>query len=341
VARRAYDQQVYGDISSIQAMGFSWYNGLNFGIERRFSRGYAYQFFYDVGNAMEAVDSISHVNQYMPGKVPTDPAERLRLLNYRRETAVPTGSGGVGTPRHRVRWNWLADLPFGRGKKIGSNVSGVVDKFIGGWQVAGIGYLVSRYWTLPTSYYETTGNPIEIYGYKYPIEDCTSGTCYPGYLWWNGYISPHQINSHAADGKPNGIMGVPADYKPAGQYLIPYGQTAPAAFAPSNTNMSSYWNTNTIWIPLSNGSVQRTSYDPGVHPWRNQVLYGPLQWFQDASLFKFINFTEKVRLRINVDVFNVLNHPNNPASPGANGVLSTRNSHNDARMTQLSLRLTW
>jgi hypothetical protein len=38
----------------------------------------------------------------------------LRFLNYRRETAVPTGSGGVGTPRHRVRWNWLADLPFGR-----------------------------------------------------------------------------------------------------------------------------------------------------------------------------------------------------------------------------------
>ena len=52
----------------------------------------------------------------------------------------------------------------------------MADKFIGGWQIAGIGYLVSRYWTLPTNHVPTTGT-IEVYGYKYPIEDCTSGTC--------------------------------------------------------------------------------------------------------------------------------------------------------------------
>ena len=46
---------------------------------------------------------------YMPGAVPADLDERNRFLNYQRDTAIP---------KHRVRWNWIADLPFGKGKPI-------------------------------------------------------------------------------------------------------------------------------------------------------------------------------------------------------------------------------
>jgi hypothetical protein len=68
-----------------------------------------------------------------------------------------------------------------------------------------------------------TGNKIETHGYQYLIEDCTSGTCYPGYLWYNGYIPAYRINStNPTTGKPNGYMGIPADYKPAFQPLLPY-----------------------------------------------------------------------------------------------------------------------
>jgi hypothetical protein len=81
----------------------------------------------------------------------------------------------------------------------------------------------TSYWTLPTNTYPTD-NPIEIYGYKYPIQDCQSGTCYPGYLWWNGYIPANKINSVDAGGRPNGIMGVPANYKPATAPLIPWAR---------------------------------------------------------------------------------------------------------------------
>jgi hypothetical protein len=68
---------------------------------------------------------------------------------------------------------------------------------------------------------------------------------------------------------------------------------------------------------------------------------GPLQWFQDASLFKFVNISEKVTLRFNVDFFNVFNNPNNPTGVSANGVLNTRNSGSAARTTQLTARLSW
>ena len=96
-----------------------------------------------------------------------------------------------------------------------------------------------------------------------------------------------------------------------------------------------------LLIPLSDGTVQRQAYDNNLPPWRNQQMPGPLQWTQDASLFKFIPITEKVTVRFNMDVFNVFNHPNNPTAIGSNGVLSTRNSGSGARVMQLGARLQW
>jgi hypothetical protein len=340
VATRPYDQQVYGNIDTIRTVGFSWYNGVQLGIERRFSQGFGYQLFYDMANAVEATGSLSNLNQFLPGAVPTDLHDRMKFLNYRREGDPAFSGTAVGAPKHRVRWNFIAELPFGRGKKFG-NASRKLDKLIGGWQVSGTGFLVSRYWTLPTNVYPTTGNPIEIYGYKYPIEDCTSGICYPGYLWWNGYIPSNRINSKDANGKPNGIMGVPDNYKPAAQPLIPWGSTALPANAPAGTSLQQFWDSNNVWIPLNNGTVQRTTFDDNLHPWRNQYYPGPLQWFQDASLSKFVSLTERVTLRLNVDFFNVFNHPNNPTGVAGNGVLDTRNSGGPARLTQLALRLNW
>src|SRR5207244_12863378 len=138
------------------------------------------------------------------------------------------------------------------------NASSLVDKFIGGWQLAGVGSLRSNYFSLPASYWNFTGEPVHIYGYKYPIENCTSGVCVPGYLWWNGYIPANQINSRDASGKPNGYMGIPADYKPAATPLIPWGSTVVPANAPAGTSAARYWDTNTVWIPLKNNTVVRT-----------------------------------------------------------------------------------
>ena len=180
-----------------------------------------------------------------------------------------------------------------------------------------------------------------MYGYQYPIEDCRSGICYPGYLFWNGYIPANRINSRDAQGRPNGIMGVPANYKPAGAPLIPWGSTTLPANAPAGTALQSFWDTNTAWIPLNNGTVQRTTYNDNLHPWRNQSMPGVRQWFQDASLFKFVGLTERISLRFNIDFFNVFNNPNNPTGVSGDGILATRNSGSGARVTQLGLRLTW
>jgi hypothetical protein len=341
VARRSYDQRTYGSINLFTASGYGRYNGAQFELERRYHRGLAFQVFWVIGNTIlvnrdtddtQSLDAVLGVNNFLPGAVPADVGQRNRFLNYKRDP---------NTPKHQVRWNFVADLPFGRGHKFAGNASKVVDKFIGGWQIASLGSLRTNYWTLPTSVYPTTGQNVEVYGYKYPIQDCRSGICYPGYLWWNGYIPSNRINSVDANGKPNGIMGVPANYKPAAQPLIPWGSTAMPANAPAGTVVSQFWDTNTVWLPLNNGTVQRTTFNDNLHPWRNQYMPGVRQWFSDASLFKSVSITEAVALRFNVDFFNVFNNPNDPNSIGGDGILATRNSGSGARVTQLGLRLIW
>jgi hypothetical protein len=332
VARRPFDNKIWGQVEEYRQDGWSNYHGISAEVEKRYSNGVAFQFSYVMGNALAAASNVESANVYMPGAVPSDYKERYRFLNYARETEPP---------KHRLRWNWLIDLPFGRGKWLGRNAGGVLNKIIGGWQIAGIGTARSNYWSLGTSHWNFTGVPIQIYGFKYPIQDCTSGVCYPAYLYWNGYIPANKINSvDPATGRPNGYMGIPPDYKPAVTPLIPWGTTTLPPNAPPGTNIATFWDTNNVWVPLKNGTVQRVAYNTNLHPWRNQLMPGHFTWDQSASLFKEVKIKESTSLRFNADFFNVFNMPGRPTGvSGTTGVLSMRSSQKSPRITQLGLRL--
>jgi hypothetical protein len=276
-------------------------------------------------------------DQFFPGAVPTDPAKLNRFLNYQRDT---------GIPKHRVRWNWIYNLPFGRGHSIAGGAPKWLNTMIGGWTMSGSGTVVSSWFALNTSDWNITGKP-EVYGTRYPILDCT-GTpataksasderCYSGYLYWNGYISQKQIASYNANGIPNGYFGLPANYKPAATPLTPW----PVGGKTTDPNASNY-DTNYVYIPLKNGNSQRVSYDNGLNPWRNQYLLGPMNWNLDSSLRKTFRVRESTQLRVSFDVFNVFNLQGlNP--PGSNGIASLRNSYGGfgfrPRQAQASMRL--
>ncbi len=318
VARRTY---AYGDLAEFRKTGNSSYNGLQAGIEHRFSRGYAFNAFYVMANSYGTVteqenNEYSFNNPeyyYVNGTVPSDFDQRNRLLNYRRDPSIP---------KHRARFNWLIDLPFGRGKKFASRANGFVDRVIGGWQFAGIGTMRSNYFQLPITNWGPL-DKVEVYGKKYPIQDCRSGVCYDGYLWYNGYISPNRINSYDAQGKPNGVMGVPTDYKPSHQ--------------PINTAND----TNVVDVPMKTGNPIRIAVNDPIHPWRNLVKLGPMTFQMDSSLFKRIPINERFSLRFNADFFNVLNNPGLSQPNTTTGILTTQNSANGARALQLTLRLLW
>ncbi len=337
-ATRSFDQTTYGQIEEYRKSAWSNFNSLQLEVRRRFSKGIGYQLFYVLSNAFGTgtmtstgggfyETAVLDPATFLAGAVPLDYNARNRFLNYQRDTAIP---------QHRIRWNFLVDLPFGRGKKWLGSTSAIVNRIVGGWQLAGYGSYSSRYWALPATNWGAQ-SPLETYGTKYPIQDCRSGRCIPGYLYYNGYIPANRINSTDAQGRPNGVMGVPANYRPAHQPLTPIPANGGS---PSDPNYALY-ETNNVFVRLKNGNLQRVGYNTNLHPWRNQYLAAPWTFNLNASLFKSIPLTERVSLRVNVDFFNVLNNPGLPLPNSASGILSLQNSANAPRQLQLTLRLAW
>ncbi len=345
VLRRPYDQNAYTSVRLLNKNGYINAATFTAEFERRFRNGLGFQGFYTISNSYRLAgnsfrDGIGSVPEaFLPGSVPADPAQLNRFLNYQRDTAIP---------KHRVRWNFSYDMPFGKRRHFGRGANKFVNAMIGDWKLAGSGTIVSSWFALPANQWGAF-NDLQVYGKKYRITDCRSTPatatnrkderCFEGYLYFNGYISERFINSTNAAGLRNGVYGLPADYKPVESPVNPWpkgGKTGDPG--------STLWDSNTVTLTLKNGARQQVTPDTGLHPFRNQVRLGPFNWTQDASMLKFFNLTERARLRVNFDVFNLFNTQGlNP--PGADGIASLQNSYGGfgmrPRQVQVNARVEW
>jgi hypothetical protein len=347
VIRRVYDQEAYTSVRILQKNGYLNSSTWTAQVERRFTKGLGFQAFYTLTNALRFAgdsfrDDVANVydpSLYLPGTVPTDQDKLNRLLFYDRDT---------GVPKHRIRWNWNYDLPFGKGQKFLGAAGGFLNGLIGGWKLAGAGTILSTWYALPTNNWGEFGK-FEVYNKKYKIEDCRATSanatqkaqelCTPGYLYFNGYISPQVINRTNAAGIRTGVFGLPDNYQPAQKPINAYPNPDPG-----NANNT---DTNNVRVTLNNGTTTTVAVDPGYHPWRNQFRLGPWNWVMDASLLKVFTIKERYRLRVNFDLFNVFNIQGlNP--PNGEGISSLGGSYNPAtlfgfkpRQLQGTLRFEW
>ena len=121
-----------------------------------------------------------------------------------------------------------------------------------------------------------------------------------------------------------------------------YSATARRCFETTSDPMYAYYESNTVWVKLKDGTSQRTSLDTNLTPWRNQFLSGLYGWNQNVSLFKVIPVKEQVAFRLNIDFFNVFNIPGIPKTPSSgSGIIDAQYSGNGARALQFGLRLSW
>ncbi|MEO8368296.1 MAG: carboxypeptidase-like regulatory domain-containing protein [Candidatus Solibacter sp.] len=334
-ARRAYDQTVIGDIRVYSKFGYSNFTGIQLEAERRLSKGMAFQFFYVLSNSMSTgatpsqggdftQNAIDQPDRFMPGAYPASVKDRTRFYRYSRDGDIP---------KHRIRFNYLYDLPIGRGKKVAGNVSPIVNHLVGGWQIAGYGSTNSRWFSLPAGNWGPVGK-LDVYG-KVPIEDCRGGACFAGYMYYNGYLPATVIaNSSGAciASATACVKGIPSSYAPVVNNINP---------AVANGSIdANFNNTNNVNVRLKDGSNQLVAYDTGLNPLRNQFVNGPWITNLSASVYKTVNITERVRLRLNLDAFNVLNQPG-IGTPSTEGIISLRNSAQGARTMQYTARFTW
>jgi hypothetical protein len=335
-ARRTYDQTVLGDIRVYSKFGYSNFSGIQLEAERRLSKGLAFQFFYVLSNSMSTgttpsqggdftQNAIDQPDRFMPGAYPSSVADRTRFYRYSRDADVP---------KHHIRFDYLYDLPLGRGKKFAGNIGSKLDRVVGGWQIAGYGTSNSRYFALPNTNWGAVGK-LEVYGKQYPIEDCRGGACFSGYMYYNGYLPSTVIANSSGSCVASAtacVKGIPSSYAPVVNNINP---------AVANGLVDAHFNnTNNVTVKLKDGTNQLVAYDTGLNPLRNQYVNGPWITNLSASVYKSVAITERVRLRINVDAFNVLNQPG-IGTPSPEGIISLRNSAQGARTMQYTARLTW
>ena len=104
----------FGDITTTNNDGKSWYNSAQFNLQKRFSQGFTIQSSYTWSKWLQATE----------------------YLNAGDETPTKMISD-IDSP-HRFSMSGIYALPFGKGQTFFSGANGVVDRIIGGWQLQGI-----------------------------------------------------------------------------------------------------------------------------------------------------------------------------------------------------------
>ncbi|MBL8215406.1 MAG: TonB-dependent receptor, partial [Bryobacterales bacterium] len=108
---RPYPQ--FGDITFSDPVGYSWYHSMQNRVEKRFGQGFTLQVSHTWSKAMDATSFLN----------PTDPMPYESLADIDRA--------------HRIAGSGIWELPFGKGRHWGSNLSAVPNFLFGGWQLSG------------------------------------------------------------------------------------------------------------------------------------------------------------------------------------------------------------
>lgn len=343
VALNPYDNKTYGTLIGINPSGWATYNAFQVNYQRLFKNGYGYQVSYvfrkgmRVGGNANRDDILYPAEDYLPGHVPGDGS--LHALNRFQNYGIDSALGPQS-----IAWNGVVDLPVGRGKKFAGNANRLLNEIIGGYQMAFNGTAWLNWMGVTTSNWgganpQGTGTmgKIHVYKHKYKVTDCSSGVCLPGYLWYNGFISPVLLNNPCTGVKT--ISGVPSDYQP---YQTPINMD-PGNYTCTNGTFkagNAHYLDNTVPVKLANGSTVYTAYSPGpsMNPFTHTFLPTPWFWNTDISIFKVFPIKDSVSLRVNVDAFNAFNVQGNNA-PNSNGIQYFTSSHNTPRQLQFSMRL--
>jgi hypothetical protein len=115
------------------SIGSSNYNGLQVTLKKQFREGVQFDFNYTYSKSIDITSAAARL-----GFSGTDNigAPGSRLVNAFSPNQFRAVSDFDTT--HQFNANWVADLPFGKGRALGRNVGTALNAIIGGWQLTGL-----------------------------------------------------------------------------------------------------------------------------------------------------------------------------------------------------------
>ena len=125
--------QFGGAFNVIDSNDFSTYHALQLQLQRRYQNGFTGQVSYSFSKSLDTRSFDPTFSQANRGSVQSA-ANTPIDINNRRLNYAPSDFDRT----HVVQSYWVYELPFGTGKRFGPHTNGLVDKVIGGWEVAGV-----------------------------------------------------------------------------------------------------------------------------------------------------------------------------------------------------------
>ena len=104
----------FGDITTTNNDGKSWYSSAQFGLNKRFSKGYTFGVSYTWSHWEQATEYLNATD--------AEPTRMISDLDVSNRLSVSA----------------IYELPFGRGKAIMSDAGSVAEAIVGGWQIQGV-----------------------------------------------------------------------------------------------------------------------------------------------------------------------------------------------------------
>jgi Carboxypeptidase regulatory-like domain len=117
------------------SIGSSNYHALQVSLRKQFSHGVQFDFNYTFSKSTDITSAASRVGFSVYGY------QNIGLVGSRLANAFsPNLARAVSDYdlTHQMNLNWIADVPVGKGRALAHNANGLLDAFIGGWQLSGL-----------------------------------------------------------------------------------------------------------------------------------------------------------------------------------------------------------
>ncbi len=243
--------------------GNSTYNSLQVQVSKRFSRGLAIQSSYVWSHAIgdDPVDSPYFVAYF-------------RTLRNEHLDKEPLSYDY----RSVFKINGVYELPFGKGKLIGRNANGLLDRMIGGWQLGAIGYAQS-------------GAPLTLVG---------QNTVNNVALYANNMYTPVQLGALPT-----------SSVSKVGSGVVYFGSGLKVGPDPTLTNLTpALRSISGLFAVTSNGAPLLANAQPGqMSPLGLGTLRGPGFKGVDLNLIKHIRINERFVFQLGATATNATNTP--------------------------------
>jgi hypothetical protein len=295
----------YGNINSqLESNGQSFYNALQVKLDRRFAQGIQFGLSYTFSKLITDASEDLFGGSPASGVI-QNPYDRRQI-----RTVSPNN------PYHVIVFNYLFELPFGKGKRF-LNRGGLVDKLVGGFQINGI----QRY---------QSGLPLVIF-----TSDPNS-TSFLSTVGFNGNLRPNLtgqpiLTNNAQAGTSFQLVN-PLAFAASGQPGGPPNYQTPPTTNVSDPAYAAYYANPTQFFGNAPPVLDRARVLPFL--------------LENLSVLKKTRITETVTLELGIEAFNIFNRHryNFPASDlrfgdfGSAGVINDPNIY-APRVIQLRARI--